>query len=303
MTLGELNCLQQANAMLGESPLWHPDEGALYWIDILRPAIYRHVPGLGQTGNWPMPSAVGAMGLCRNGRLIVALENEAVCLFDPKTGDLCKIIDPVDVCGPKNVAGRYNDGRVDALGNFWVGWLTHGRKQPGALFRVEPSGRVRKILDDPVAPNGLGWSPDGRMFYFTDSHINTIWAYECDLETGVLGARRVFVQQDRNQGVFDGLCVDSEGNIWTALYGGGAVVKLSSEGHERARIELPASLVTSCCFGGDGLRDLLITTAVRRQNIVELITQPLAGSVFSMPMELSGMVEQLASFTYDTKIL
>ncbi len=300
MTTSGVKCLQQANAILGEGPLWHPDEGAFYWIDILRPAIYRFVPGQGQTGNWPMPSAIGAMGFCRDGQLIVALENEAVCLFDPETGNLQQFVDPISVCGPKNVAGRYNDGRVDALGNFWLGWLTHGRKQPGALFRIESSGAVCKILDDPVAPNGLGWSPDGRVFYFTDSHINTIWAFDCDLETGALEQRREFAKQDRSKGIFDGLCVDAGGNVWTALYGGGAVVKLLPDGCEGGRIELPVRLATSCCFGGDGLRNLLITTAVRGQNAAELLTQPRAGSVFSIVVDQPGIAEQLAQHTQDT---
>jgi len=248
-----------------------------------------------------MPSAIGAMGFCRDGRLIVALEDQALCLFDPATGDLQKLVDPVGVCGPGGIAGRYNDGRVDALGNFWVGWLSHDRKQPGALFRVEPSGAVSKVLNDPVAPNGLGWSPDGKIFYFTDSHINTIWAYDCDLESGLLGQRRVLASQDRSLGIFDGLCVDTEGNIWTALYGGGAVVHLSPDGRERMRIRLPARLVTSCCLGGDMLQTLLITTAIRGQNPAELLTQPLAGSVFSIPVNLAGMAENQAWHTNDTK--
>lgn len=280
--------------MLGESPLWHPDEGALYWIDILRPAIYRFTPGKGQTGNWPMPSAIGAMGLCKDGRLIVALEDEALCLFNPQSGKLQQFVDPVSTCGPKNIPGRYNDGRVDGLGNFWVGWLTHSRQQPGALYRVEPTGAVRRILDDPVAANGLGWSPDWRTFYFTDSHINTIWAYNCDLESGALGQRREFAKQDRHKGIFDGLCVDAKGNIWTSLYGGGAVLQYSPDGRELQRIELPTRLVTACCLGGDGLRSLFVTTAIRSQNAVELLSQPLAGSLFSVPVSLAGRSECLA---------
>lgn len=293
MSPAPVDCLQQANAILGEGPLWHPEQKALYWIDVIRPAIYRMVPGKGQTGNWPMPSAVGAFALCRSGQLIVALENEAVCLFDPVTGKLQPFVDPVSICGPRGNQGRYNDGRVDALGNFWLGWLSHDRQQPGALYRIDAAGGVKRVLDDPVAPNGLGWSPDGRTLYFTDSHINTIWAYACDLATGVLGARRELAKQDRSEGVFDGLCVDAQGNIWTALYGGGAVVQLAPDGRERMRIDLPVRLVTSCCLGGDRLQDLLITTAIRRQNTAELVTQPLAGSVFSIPIALPGIAEHL----------
>jgi len=293
VTKTPVDCLQQANAILGEGPLWHSEQQALYWIDIQRPAIYRLTPGGGQTGNWPMPSAVGAMGFCHDGRLIVALENEALCLFDPNTGDLQPFVDPVALCGPNNIAGRYNDGRVDALGNFWVGWLSHDRQQPGALFRIEPSGAVTKILDDPVAPNGLGWHPDGHIFYFTDSHINTIWAYECDLQTGVLGPRKMLASQDRSMGIFDGLCVDTNGDIWTALYGGGAVVKLSPDGQVLAKIDLPTRLVTSCCLGDDKLQNLMITTAIRGQDSAELAPQPLAGSIFSFGSNQPGQAENL----------
>lgn len=296
MSPAPIDCLQQANAILGEGPLWHPEQKALYWIDIVRPAIYRMVPGLGQTGNWPMPSAVGAFGLCQNGLLIVALENEAVCLFDPVTAKLQPFVDPISVCGPVGIQGRYNDGRVDALGNFWLGWLSHDRQQPGALYRIDAAGGVSRVLDDPVAPNGLGWSPDARTLYFTDSHINTIWAYECDLETGALGSRREFAKQDRSKGIFDGLCVDAAGNVWTALYGGGAVVQLAPDGQEQARVDLPVRLVTSCCFGGARLQDLFVTTAIRGQSAAELSPQPLAGSVFSTSIALPGIAEQL--YTY-----
>lgn len=293
-----LHCLQQANAILGESPLWHPTQAALYWADILRPAIYRLVPGVGQTGQWPMPSAVGAIGFCNNNELLVALEHEGICRFNPQTGALRVICDPVKLCGPKDVSGRYNDGRVDLMGNFWVGWLSHSRTQPGALFRIVPSGMVHKALDNLTAPNGLGWSGDGKTLYITDSHINTIWAYACDLETVQLGDRRMLVTQDRKLGIFDGLCVDSDGNIWTALYGGGAVLQLSPEGQVRSRIELPVDLATSCSFGGEGLHSLLITTAVRRQSAAELLAQPRAGSVFSVETSSTGLPEAMAGFQH-----
>jgi sugar lactone lactonase YvrE len=280
--------VQAANAILGESPLWDDGGRALYWIDILRPAIYRFEPGRGQTGQWPMPSAVGAMGLCAGNRLIVALEHEAICLLDLATGMLTPFGDPVGALGPENVPGRFNDGRVDRLGNFWTGWLTHDRNRAGALFRVGPDGKAKKVLDDPVAANGFDWSPDGDTFYFTDSHINTIWAYECDLQSGALGRRRALAQQDRNRGIFDGLCVDEKGDIWTALYGGGAILCLSPQGLERTRIDLPVRLVTGCAFGGPGHKSLFVTSAVRGQGAAELAGQPLAGAVFEISPDRGG---------------
>jgi len=288
MRAGELECVFEAGARLGEGPLWHPGEGVLYWIDILRPAIYRYSPGSGQTGMWPMPSAVGAIGLWSNG-LVVGLEHEAICLFDPVTGKLMPFADPAGVCDMPDVTGRYNDGEVDRLGNFWVGWLTHDRKQPGGLFRITATGECSRVLDDPVAPNGLGWSHNGRTMYVTDSHINTIWAYECDLEAGTLGRRRVLAAKERDLGIFDGLCVDAEGNIWTALYGGGAVLQLGEQGQELTRIEVPVRLATSCALGGTDLKKLHITSAVRDQSATELRNQPLAGSLFTVEVPVAGL--------------
>jgi len=302
MVVEKLKCLQHANAILGEGPLWHQGEGALYWIDILRPAIYRYTPGTGQTGNWPMPSAVGAIGLAQGGRLVVALEHQAVSIFDPATAKLQPLADPIAASDLKNIPGRYNDGRVDAMGNFWTGWLTHDRQRPGALFRIEPSGRSQQILNDPVAPNGLGWSVDGRTMYVTDSHINTIWAYDCDLTTGALGARREFARQDRDRGIFDGLCVDAQDGVWTALYGGGAVLCLSPDGSERQKITVPCRLVTACAIGARQSKTLFITTAVRDQAASDLIGQPAAGAVFSVDVNFAGMPEPIFGLTNDTKM-
>ncbi|MCF6327947.1 MAG: SMP-30/gluconolactonase/LRE family protein [Devosiaceae bacterium] len=305
MNIDTPECFHKTNAILGEGPLWDHRQDALFWIDISRPAVLRHDLNNGQTGHWPMPSAIGAIGLSTNNQLLLALENQHICLLDLQSGDLQTIANPIADFGLQEIGGRYNDGRVDQKGNFWVGWLTHDRKNPGALFRMDSKGNIKKILDDPIAPNGIGWSPDGTIMYVTDSHINTIWAYDCDLESGELGRRRMLARQDRNIGIFDGLCVDAQGNIWSALYGGGAVVKLSpnedsKSGPEIARIELPVNLVTSCCFAGDDLKTMVITTAVRNQCETELQKYPLSGSLFRLPMCTPGLQETVFDYAGDS---
>lgn len=235
-----------------------------------------------------MPSAIGAMGLCKDGQLIVALEAEGLCFFQPKNGGMQPFVDPVLACGGASEPGRYNDGQVDARGNFWVGWLTHSRKSAGALYRIEPSGAVHKVLSDPIAPNGLGWSPDNNIMYVTDSHINTIWAYDCDLATGDLGPRRLLACQPRGLGIFDGLSVDENGNIWTALYGGAAIIGFSPDGDQIGKVTVPVKLVTACTFGGPDLKNMYITTAIRGQSPEELRGQPLAGALFSHAAHFSG---------------
>ena len=295
------DCLYEAGAILGEGPLWDHRNNVLFWIDISRPAVFCHDLENGQIGHWPMPSAVGAIGLSYDNKLLVALEDQHICLLDLQTSDLQAIANPIAVYGMKDVPGRYNDGRVDAKGNFWVGWLSHDRKSPGALFRIGSNGNVKKILDDPLALNGIGWSLDGTVMYVTDSHINTIWAYDCDLKNGELKNRKTMAYQGRELGIFDGLCVDLDGNIWSALYGGGAVIKLSPDKtlpnrSEMARIDLPVNLVTSCCFAGDYLETMVITTAIRNQSEAELKKYPLSGSLFRVQMPVPGLRENIFAY-------
>ncbi len=292
--------LQKASPVLGEGPVWNARHDALFWIDVEGPAIHRHLitggtiddeaMASGSHASWSMPSAIGAIATTRNsGRLVVALEHEGICLFDPEDASLEPIADPVASCGLAGIAGRYNDGIVDPLGNFWVGWLTHDRKRPGAIFRIDSGGVVKKVLDDLVAPNGIGWSSDGAMIYVTDSATNTIWAHDCDLETATLGQGGILARQPRSRGIFDGLCIDENGHVYSALYGGGAVVRISPSGEELQRIRVPASLVTSCCFAGRDLKTLVITSAVRNQGARELEKYPLSGSLFYLPLATAGM--------------
>ena len=280
---------QQANALLGETPLWHAGEQALYWIDVLRPAVYRYDPAKGQTDNWPMPSAVGAIGLREGGGFIVACENEGISIYDPKTFEHRLVASP-----RKGHVGRYNDGRVDAAGRFWIGWLTHSRKETGSLYRVDVDGSVSEAMTDIVAPNGLGWSPDGQTMYITDSHINTIWACPFDPVSGKLGARRKFYEfAPREKGILDGLAVDSEGGIWIAMYNGWAVIHLDPAGKLVDQFHVPVSLLCSCTFGDADLRTLYITSSVRQQNASQLANQPWAGALMSVRMPVAGMKEPM----------
>lgn len=284
----ELNCIQQSNARLGETPIWNSRDNSLYWIDLERPCIFRFDPLKGQTGIWPVPSIIGAIGFCADGRLIVALENEGICLFDLETGALEQIAHP-----RKGDIGRFNDGKVDHLGRFWIGWLTIDRKSNGNLFCIRPDGSFDAPVSEIVAPNGLGWSPDKRTMYVTDSHIGTIWAYPHDPETGELGERSVFVKKPVEEGVYDGLAVDTDGDVWSAIYRGGCVLRYSPDGTLRETLLVPADLTTSCCFGGEDLRTLFVTSGIRGQSVPELTHQPLAGSLFSAVTSVSGQEEHL----------
>jgi len=223
----------------------------------------------------------------RGGGVVLATRDEGVVALDVASGRLEPIAQPAAGRPP----GRANDGRVDAQGRFWVGWLTDSRLLPGALFRIDPDGSVRTMVADVVASNGMGWSPDGRTFYHTDSHIGTIWAYAFEPESGELGGRRALLELDVAKETPDGLAVDAEGHLWSAIYRGGRLLRLAPDGTILEQIPLPATLTTSCAFGGADLSTLFVTTAIRGQSARELRDQPLAGGLFAFRPGVRGQID------------
>lgn len=284
----QVECVQQANAFLGEGPVWHPEDALLYWLDVGRPAIYAFEPGRGQVGVWPLPSETGVLVPRRGGGVVAVTRNEGVVAVN-SDGTLTPIAQPAIGRPP----GRANDGRVDRRGRLWFGWLTDSRVMPGTVFRLDPDGSVHRMIEDAVASNGMGWSPDDRTFYHTDSHFGVIWAYDFDAETGALSKRREFLRLDVSRETPDGMQVDADGNVWTAVYRGGRLIKLSPAGVVVEEIPLPCRLTTSCAFGGPGLETLYVTSAIRQQSAVELADQPLAGGLFAFRPGVRGQPDAL----------
>lgn len=282
----QVECVQQANAFLGEAPVWHPEENLLYWADVTRPCIYAFEPGKGQVGIWPMPSEVGFLVPRAGGGVIAGLRAEGIVSVDVKDGGrLVPVAQPAVGKPP----GRFNDAHVDARGRLWTGWLTDSRVMPGTLYRVDPDGSARAMVSDVTASNGMGWSPDGRTFYHTDSHIGVIWAYDFDMATGALGERRCFLELDVTRETPDGMQVDAEGCVWTAVYRGGRLIRLAADGTALAEVPLPVRLTTSCGFGGTSLRTLYVTSAIRQQSGRELEEQPMAGGLFALDAGVAGL--------------
>jgi len=168
-------------------------------------------------------------------------------------------------------AVRFNDGKIGPDGAFWAGTMDLNAREPiGALYRLTAGDRdgeagtgskVRTVEEQMTISNGIGWSPDTRIMYLTDSNDTAIYSYDFDAATGTIENRRVFVRDTERPGAPDGLSVDSEGNVWSARWGGGAVICYDPRGKERDVINLPALNTSSCCFGGESLDVLYITTA------------------------------------------
>jgi L-arabinonolactonase len=287
MSSNDIKCVQQANALLGEGPTWDTANQVLYWVDIKRPAVFRWNPLHGQTGLWPMPQPVGFASPAQSGRLVFA-DAAGFGFLDLSTGQITRVGDPESHL-PQN---RFNDGKVDRSGRVWAGTMNdRGPEATGSLYRLDPDGSIRQMATGFICSNGLGWSPDNRTMYFTDSMVRTIWSYEFDPATGSLGERRVFTKLAESDGFPDGLTVDSDGFVWSAVWDGWRVVRYAPDGTIERTIHMPVQRPSSCMFGGPDLKTLYITSACVELGWDALKKGPLAGSLFALSTEVVGLPE------------
>jgi sugar lactone lactonase YvrE len=283
----QVDCVLAASALLGESPVWSPLEKALYWVDIKRPAIHRFHPATGATETWPMPEDVGCLVLRQQGGGVVALRT-GIASIDFRTGEVCRLPGPTFEAPDL----RFNDGRCDRRGRFWVGTV-HERRHAGtaALFRFDPDGRCSQMVSGVTVSNGIAWSPDNLVMYFADSWTRTIFQFDFDLDSGTLCNQRVFVELPRASGVPDGATVDSEGFLWSANFDGACLTRYAPNGSIDRVIPMPVQRPTSCAFGGENLDILYVTSASFNLSEQQRAAAPLAGSLFAVDAGVKGLPE------------
>jgi sugar lactone lactonase YvrE len=272
--------------ILGESALWDEIAQALWWVDIRRPALRRLDHASGRIDTWPMPDLVGSIALCDDGRLLVALP-QRIAAFDPRNEGLTTIAAP-----PSAIPGhRFNDGRCDRQGRFWVGTMHNVTRAPeGILYRLDVDGTLTAQHGGICIPNSLAWSPDGRTMYFADSLRYTIFAYDFDTARGEMSGERVFATSTK-PAFADGSIVDADGCLWNAEFNGWRVVRYTPDGRVDRVIEVPTHRPTSCAFGGPNLDLLYITTASQQMSPEEIAQQPLAGSLLVTEVGVRGLPE------------
>ncbi|HLX48903.1 MAG TPA: SMP-30/gluconolactonase/LRE family protein [Streptosporangiaceae bacterium] len=261
-------------AYLAESPIWDASTQSLLWADIMAGDIHRLDPASGQDSMTSVGVPVGALATRRTGGLILAA-GTGFATLNERTGELRWL-------WTGGLGDRMNDGKCDPAGRFLGGTLTYAR-HPGAcaLYRLDPAtGDVSTVLDGVTLSNGLGWSPAGDLMYYADTPSEQVDVLRYDPGTGQVSDRRMFADLHDVPGRPDGLTVDSEGCVWIAMAGGGAVRKYTPDGELDHVIGFPVSLVTSVTFGGATLADLYVTTSRENFTEADLADQPLAGSVF-----------------------
>jgi len=273
-----------ANDTLGEGPVWNPDEEALYWVDIMSKRLQRWHPESETYTWWTLPSEIGSYALREKGGAIVALK-DGFHFLDLDSGELSAVHDPeADLDG-----NRFNDGKCDRQGRFWAGTMGSGDAPTGAFYRLDAGLECQTIRTGVGVSNGLGWSPDNTTMYYTDSSLQTIFAFDYDADMGTLSGERIFAEV--KDGFPDGLTVDSEGHIWSATWDGWRINRFAPDGTLVAEIEMPVQRPTSCMFGGKNLDELFITSASVGLSDEEKSKQPEAGHVFKLQTDIKGLPE------------
>jgi sugar lactone lactonase YvrE len=281
-----------AKAIIGESPLWVASENALYWADIKAPALHRLNLATQAQNNWALPADIGGFALDGHGRALVALRNGLQWL-DLASNTLTLLAPPP--FDPKLI--RFNEAACDSFGRFWVGVMTDPapdapESQSNAeamLYSFTEADGLRAHMDFTHLTNGMAFSADETAFYISHSNARKIYKFAYDRRAGTIGARTEFASLDADTpGIPDGAALDAAGNYWCAIHGGGRLHRYTPDGALAGVIMLPVSQPTMCCFAGENLDELYITSAREKLSAADLEREPHAGGVFRIRPGVAG---------------
>lgn len=276
-----------AKAELGEGAIWHAQTQRLYWIDIVRGEVHLYDPAAGTDRCLQVGQMVGTVVPRASGGLMLAVETGFASL-DLDTGQLTLLAEPEG----SRPDLRFNDGKCDPAGRFWAGSMGKADMVPevGTLYCLDAQHRAWPRLTGLTCPNGLAWSLDLRTMYFVDSGRQHVNAYDYDHATGEIANGHVACTLPDDYGLPDGMTMDVDGNLWVAGWGNYRLSQWNPRTGECLRvIELPASQVTSCAFGGPNLDALYVTTAWTGLDDATRSQQPLAGGLFVIYPGVKGL--------------
>lgn len=248
----------EVNCLCGEAPAWDDKNKLLSWVDLSAGLLYLQSLKEGTRKTVSAGQYIGAAIPDGSGRYIAALTTGFYILDE--TGLLEKVGAPEGL----SVRQRFNDAKCDPRGRLWAGTMSlYDDDPPGEseVYRLGFDNSITTVIKGTTISNGMAWSTDRSTFYFNDSPTMAVAAYDFDAETGGICNRRIAVNIAES-GAPDGMTIDSEGMLWVAMFRGGCVCRYNPQnGRLLQKIELPTPHVTSCCFAGDDLETLYITTA------------------------------------------
>jgi len=265
----------------GEGPLWHPGEQRLYWCDIPQGRLFRYDPATSAHEMCYEGEVVGGFTVQADGALLFFMARGAVKIW--REGELTTVIEEI----PGERETRFNDVIADLAGRVFCGTMSTPQRS-GRLYRLDTDGALTCLLEGIGCSNGMGFTPDRRQMYHTDSRKREIYLYDYDQETGDIANQRLFVRTPEDEGVPDGMTVDAEGYVWSARWDGGCLVRYAPNGREERRIAFPARKVSSVTFGGADYTDIYVTTAGGNRKAEE---GPGAGALFCLRLGVRGVPE------------
>jgi sugar lactone lactonase YvrE len=280
----QVTCVADVQAVLGEGPGGVEREQALYWVDIQSSKVFRLHDG--DVRHWDTPMRLCSLVPRATGGFVAGTE-DGIFFVDLDSGRFEPVADP-EADRPGN---RFNDGKVDRAGRFWAGTMDDREREAcGTLYRLDADLRCSAIDHGYRITNGPAFSPDGRRMYHSDTARRVTYMFDLD-DAGNAANRREFARFAAADGFPDGMTVDAEGCLWVAFWGGWCLRRYSPDAELLQKLELPAGQITSCAFGGKGLRTLYITSARRGLEGTELARQPFSGGLFAAQVGVAGIAE------------
>lgn len=283
----EIERVADTECGVGEGPLWHTDEQVLYWRDLTQGDIYRYNPNTDEHDILHSTPLVGGFTIQEDGSLLLFMEDGRIQAWDH--GRTETILEDI----PAERGGRFNDVIADPRGRVFAGTIS-ADDHLGRVYRVATDTASTIVEDGLDLPNGIAFSPDRSTLYLadsgqdTDKHSGRLYRYDYDEKTGDISNRRLVVDVSDEEGLPDGLTVDADGDLWSARWNGGCVVKYAPDGTELGRIEFPARKVSSVMFGGVDFEHLYVTTACLGTRAEE---GDGAGALFRLTPDVHGLSE------------
>lgn len=273
------------DCVVGEGPLWHPDEGVLYWVDIPQGHLYRYDPTTGEHGRaFAADRAIGGYTIQADGSLLLFMGGGAIERWRRDAG----VVETIRSDLPDERDSRFNDVVADPRGRVFAGTMPTADRL-GRLYRVDRDGTVTRVDEGFDIPNGMGFSLDRSTMYLAVSDDEVVYAYDYDQSTGELSNRSVFVDTEGEAGVPDGLTVDSRDHVWCARWDDHCVVRYAPDGAEERRVEVPPPKASSLTFGGADYAETYVTTAIGEGAAAD--DHPEAGSLYRFDPPVRGVPE------------
>jgi sugar lactone lactonase YvrE len=275
-----MEVLTEERAVLGESPLWHRSQELFYWVDIAAGLVFSYDPNSGRTVQLHSGLMVAALSEVDDGGVVLVTRRGLFTLRE----DRLAVVAPLELS--KKVRTTY--GKCDRRGGVWFGTMDLEATRPIAELFVYDGRELRRVRDQVILSNGLGWSPTGDTFYHVDTTRRLIHRHDYDIETGAASRREVLVDLSGALEAPDGLAVDVDGNLWVAMWDDWRVSLFNDNGENGHRESLPVQRPTSAAIGGAGLNELYVTTATEDLE-AQVEEQTHAGKVLRLDPGISGL--------------